>query len=84
MVLQKGLVIIISSKLMLSMVHGFAFLGNMKNLNWNVVFVFQGVLRIHMVGAKDLKKADINLFGKGKSDPYVKLIGKQNLWIISY
>ena len=39
---------------------------------------FQGVLRLHIVAAKDLKRADINLIGKGKSDPYVKIYGKNH------
>lgn len=30
----------------------------------------QGVLRIHVVEAKDLMKKDISVLGKGKSDPY--------------
>ncbi|XP_013391900.1 extended synaptotagmin-2-like isoform X2 [Lingula anatina] len=39
----------------------------------------QGVLRIHVVGAKDLMKADIAFIGKGKSDPYCKLrVGAQD------
>lgn len=29
-----------------------------------------GVLRIHVLGAKELEKADISVMGKGKSDPY--------------
>ncbi|XP_064644858.1 extended synaptotagmin-2-like isoform X2 [Lineus longissimus] len=33
----------------------------------------QGVLRMHVIEAKDLRKADINVFGKGKSDPYAVL-----------
>ncbi|ESO96571.1 extended synaptotagmin-like protein 2-like protein variant [Lottia gigantea] len=31
----------------------------------------QGVLRINIIEAKELKKADIGITGKGKSDPYV-------------
>jgi Ca2+-dependent lipid-binding protein len=30
----------------------------------------EGVLRIHVVEAKDLMKKDISVLGKGKSDPY--------------
>uniref|UniRef100_A0A1B6EBI7 Extended synaptotagmin-2 n=1 Tax=Clastoptera arizonana TaxID=38151 RepID=A0A1B6EBI7_9HEMI len=30
----------------------------------------EGVLRVHVVGAKDLMKKDISMLGKGKSDPY--------------
>ncbi|KAK6182627.1 hypothetical protein SNE40_010269 [Patella caerulea] len=38
----------------------------------------QGVLRINIIEAKELKKADIGLGGKGKSDPYVKFsVGAQ-------
>lgn len=32
--------------------------------------LLQGVLRIHVVEAKDLMKKDIGVLGKGKSDPY--------------
>ena len=34
------------------------------------MFLWQGVLRIHVVEAKDLVSADIKVLGKGKSDPY--------------
>lgn len=30
----------------------------------------QGLLRIHVVEAKNLMKKDISVLGKGKSDPY--------------
>ena len=36
----------------------------------------QGVIRIQCVAARELKKADIGMFGKGKSDPYLKLYGQ--------
>lgn len=42
------------------------------NLNY-IQMIFQslqGVLRIHVVEAKDLMKKDIGVLGKGKSDPY--------------
>ena len=29
-----------------------------------------------MVAGRELKRADVNLFGKGKSDPYLKLYGE--------
>ena len=35
----------------------------------------QGIIRFHIVAARDLKAADIGLGKKGKSDPYVKLYG---------
>lgn len=31
----------------------------------------EGVLRVHVVEAKDLMKKDISMLGKGKSDPYI-------------
>ncbi|KAK7485817.1 hypothetical protein BaRGS_00022917, partial [Batillaria attramentaria] len=38
----------------------------------------QGVLRVFVIEAKDLKKADIGLTGKGKSDPYaIVTVGAQ-------
>lgn len=38
---------------------------------------FQGIMRLEVVEAKDLKKADTKVFGKGgKSDPYCKVIGE--------
>lgn len=38
----------------------------------------QGVLRIHVVEAKDLMKKDIGVLGKGKSDPYaIVTVGAQ-------
>lgn len=41
-------------------------------------FHSQGVLRIHVVEAKDLMKKDIGVLGKGKSDPYtIVTIGSQ-------
>ena len=41
----------------------------------NKFFTSQGVLRIHVTEAKELKKADISLTGKGKSDPYAVVRG---------
>lgn len=42
------------------------------------LFVTQGVLRIHVVEAKDLMKKDIGVLGKGKSDPYaIVTVGAQ-------
>lgn len=39
---------------------------------------FQGVLRIHVIEAKDLMKKDIGVLGKGKSDPYAIIqVGSQ-------
>ena len=47
------------------------------------VFVIpQGVVRITVVEAKDLIAADIAVFGKGSSDPYVVLRGKTALVIV--
>ncbi|XP_073836437.1 extended synaptotagmin-like protein 2 isoform X4 [Musca autumnalis] len=38
----------------------------------------EGVLRIHVVEAKDLMKKDISMLGKGKSDPYAIInVGSQ-------
>lgn len=38
----------------------------------------EGILRIHVVEAKDLMKKDISMLGKGKSDPYAILtVGSQ-------
>lgn len=38
----------------------------------------QGVVRVHIVEAKELIKADISILGQGKSDPYVVLtVGAQ-------
>lgn len=34
------------------------------------VLFLKGVLRIHVVGAKELIKADVGLMKKGLSDPY--------------
>ena len=36
----------------------------------------QGVLRIHVIEAKDLVAADIGILKKGKSDPYCIVRGK--------
>ncbi|CAF1581641.1 unnamed protein product, partial [Didymodactylos carnosus] len=35
----------------------------------------QGVLRVYIIKARDLIKADINFIGRGKSDPFVKVTG---------
>jgi hypothetical protein len=41
-------------------------------------FCLQGVLRVHVVEAKNLMKKDIGMLGKGKSDPYaVVTLGAQ-------
>ena len=37
----------------------------------------QGVVRLNIVAGRDLKCADVKLIGKGKSDPYCKLLGNQ-------
>lgn len=42
----------------------------MKYLQHNLVLLLQGVLRIHVIEAKNLMKKDITMLGKGKSDPY--------------
>lgn len=41
-----------------------------------VVMYPQGVIRVKILEAKDLKKADIGFTGKGKSDPYVVIRGQ--------
>ena len=41
--------------------------------------LFQGVLRIEVLEAKDLVKKDIGVFKKGSSDPYVILRG--TVWV---
>nr|CAD7401753.1 unnamed protein product [Timema cristinae] len=41
---------------------------NSINPKWD--FWCEGVLRVHIVEAKDLMKKDITMLGKGKSDPY--------------
>ena len=33
-------------------------------------FTYQGLVIIHVLEAKDLKSGDVNIMGKGKSDPY--------------
>ena len=40
-----------------------------RNFFYNNLY-FQGVLRIHLVEAKNLVKKDIGILGMGKSDPY--------------
>ena len=47
-----------------------------------MIFCTQGVLRVHMVEAKDLKKADISLTGKGKSDPYAIVTGEDSAGLV--
>ena len=37
----------------------------------------QGVLRVHVIEAKDLKRADISITGRGKSDPYATITGEE-------
>lgn len=47
---------------------------------FNITFVclLKGVLRVHVVEAKDLMKKDINMLGRGSSDPYAVLtVGSQ-------
>ena len=48
-----------------------------KNISINFILnmLFQGVLRIEVLEAKDLVKKDIGVFKKGSSDPYVILRG---------
>jgi len=36
---------------------------------------FQGVVRVIIIRARNLIKADITLLGKGKSDPFVRVKG---------
>ena len=40
--------------------------------------ILQGVLRVYVYEAYNLKRADTNIFGEGKSDPYVKIRGCGN------
>jgi Ca2+-dependent lipid-binding protein len=45
---------------------------------FSFISVYQGVLRVHVVEAKQLMKKDISVLGKGKSDPYVVItVGAQ-------
>ena len=48
-----------------------------KNISINFILnmLFQGVLRIEVLEAKDLIKKDIGVFKKGSSDPYIILRG---------
>ena len=39
------------------------------------MFFFKGVVRVFVIRARDLIKADISLLGKGKSDPFVRIKG---------
>ncbi|UJR26520.1 hypothetical protein I4U23_007843 [Adineta vaga] len=39
----------------------------------------QGVVRVYIIRAHDLIKADINFLGKGKSDPFVKVKAQGNM-----
>ncbi|CAF1168043.1 unnamed protein product [Rotaria sordida] len=39
----------------------------------------QGVIRVIVIKAKDIVQADINLLGKGKSDPFVKVKAQGNV-----
>ncbi|CAF1165227.1 unnamed protein product [Adineta ricciae] len=39
----------------------------------------QGVVRVFIIKARDLIKADINFLGKGKSDPFVKVKAQGNV-----
>lgn len=41
-------------------------------------FCLQGVVRIKVIEAKDLIRADIGFTGRGKSDPYCKIRGNYN------
>ncbi|CAD5122689.1 DgyrCDS11099 [Dimorphilus gyrociliatus] len=53
-------------------------LGHGIDLNKLKYPVPQGVIRLHVYEARDLKKADFNLVGKGKSDPYCNIyVGAQ-------
>jgi Ca2+-dependent lipid-binding protein len=45
----------------------------------------EGVLRIHVVEAKDLMKKDISVLGKGKSDPYcIVTVGAQQFKYVPF
>lgn len=48
-----------------------------ENLFFNELFSFflQGVVRVVILRARNLIKADITLLGKGKSDPFVRVKG---------
>lgn len=42
-----------------------------------MLYFQKGVLRIHVIEARNLMRKDISVLGKGKSDPYAKIsVGK--------
>ena len=50
------------------------------SLAQNVMFwLFQGVLRLNVISARDLRRADMWFFGK--SDPYCKVAGLFGNWL---
>lgn len=48
------------------------------SLNFNYFNFSQGILRMHVIEAKNLMKKDYSMLGKGKSDPYAVIkVGAQ-------
>lgn len=47
-----------------------------NNRDLAMSFSHQGVVRVFIIQARNLIKADITLLGKGKSDPFVRMKGK--------
>ena len=47
-----------------------------------IIVSYQGVVRVFIIKARDLIKADITLLGKGKSDPYVKVKGITFVYLV--
>lgn len=41
-----------------------------------VIFFYQGLVIVHVLEAKDLKSGDVNIMGKGKSDPYCTITSR--------
>ena len=42
-----------------------------------VHYLIEGVVRVIILKARDLVKADLTLMGKGKSDPFVRVKGNR-------
>ena len=54
------------------------------NILHSLPSTFQGIIRLHIIAGRELKKADIGLIGKGKSDPYCKIYGKTIVLFLMY
>lgn len=51
----------------------------------NILLLFtQGVLRLHIVEARELIRADVGVLGMGKSDPYCIISGMCDVFIYIY